>query len=57
MSYFIDALMLVLSIVLWVCFGESIFLILGAIAILLAACVVIIDICEIHQKRKHELSM
>ena len=44
--------MLLLSIVLWICFGETVFLIIGAIAIVLAACIVTIDIFEIRKERK-----
>lgn len=52
LDYIMDFLMLLLSIVLWICFGETVFLIIGAIAIVLAACIVTIDIFEIRKERK-----
>ena len=52
LDYFMDFLMLLLSIILWICFKESVFLIMGAIAILLATCIVIIDVFEMYKDRK-----
>ena len=57
LDYIMDFLMLILSIVLWICFGETVFLVIGAIAIILAACVVIIDIFEIHKNKRDKVSM
>lgn len=56
LDYFMDFLMLVLSIVLWICFKESIFLIIGAIAILLAVCIVVIDIFEMRKNNKKHVN-
>ena len=56
LDYIMDFLMLILSIVLWVCFGETVFLVIGAIAIVLAACIVTIDIFEIRENRKKQSS-
>lgn len=53
LDYFMDFLMLILSIVLWICFDESVFLIMGAIAIVLAVCIVVIDMFEIRKNRKN----
>ena len=53
-EYFIDLLMFLLNLALWICFNDDFFLILGSIALLLSACVVIIDAFEIHDRYKHE---
>lgn len=50
-DYFVDFLMLILSIILWFCFKDSVFLIIGAIATMLAICIVVIDIFEICSKK------
>ena len=57
LDYIMDFLMLIVSLILWVCFGESVFLIIGAIAIILAACIVTIDIFEIYKNKRDKVSM
>ena len=57
LDYIMDFLMLIVSIILWVCFGESVFLIIGAIAIALAACIVTIDIFEIYKNKRGKVSL
>ena len=54
LEFFMDFLMLILSIVLWICFSESVFLIIGAIAVALGMCLVTVDLFEIYKNEKRD---